>query len=120
MNNLFTIPSLCYFLHPPLISSPFRIFLQLSIHSHPQSKSFTCTESSSIIMNVIIIFISIIIMYFVLRRARNFFQSELSTECDLVLPLVNSSISFPQSDPVAALVSFLFYRPYCRDFNNVF
>ena len=88
----------CYFV-------PLSYIPQLSIHSRPQSRFFIRTESSSIIMNIIIIFISIIIiMQFVLRSSCRLFHSELSTECDLVLPLVTASISFPESHPVAALV----------------
>jgi len=44
----------------------------------------------------------------VLRQVRGLLQSEYSKKCDLVLPLLISSIlSFPQGHPVAAYFFFL-------------
>ena len=46
----------------------------------------------------------------VLRQVQSLFQSELSTQCDLELPLSNESIiSFPYGHPVASYVFFFVF-----------
>lgn len=46
----------------------------------------------------------------VLRQVRNLFQSEYSKKCDLVLPILISSIlSFPQGHTVVAYVVFFLF-----------
>jgi hypothetical protein len=59
-------------------------------------------------LNLQVPIIIIIIKYSILRLVHNLFQSDCSTQCDLVLPLANSStLSFPLDHPVAACIFFL-------------
>jgi len=51
-----------------------------------------------------------IILFSALREVHGFFQSEFSTECDLVLPhVIYTTLSFVSGHPLAAYVFFLVF-----------
>jgi hypothetical protein len=131
----FTHPFIHLFTHPFIHS-----FIHSSIHSsiHPLIHSFIHSRTNSFIHPFIHLFTHPFIHPFThpfvhpfthpfihpfthpfirsfipqsaLRQVRSPFQSEFSTQYDLVLPLsISSNLSFPQGHPVAAYVFFLVF-----------